>query len=357
MIESWADAEEYGILSENSDSDPSYSSRSSSSDTDDECSESDLSRSRARGKGSLYKGKKIPAHVSSSKSRSNGINNVTETGDASNSGEAEDVGSDPDVDLDLDLGLQRAPVNHSGEDLWRQVTEGATEVTHHFVRQGNTGISPELEDVNTATECLFSLFTDDILDSLLKSINDYAVELCTKNNPPQRYSVFANFDPVGRNEFLRFLAILLSMGVDPRYSIKSYWSTLPHLHTPWYDQTMPRKRFEAIYHTFLQAGGVNAEKQDKIEPFLEKLCESFQRAYYPSKCLSIDEMVIGFRGRWKNKQYNATKPSKYHIKTFGLCDSDNGYVVNFLLTMVLRQAIILILTHHALKQLKSLRNC
>ena len=74
---------------------------------------------------------------------------------------------------------------------------------------------------------------------------------------------------------------------------------------------------------------VNAEKQDKIEPFLEKLCESFQRAYYPSKCLSVDEMVIGFWGRWwKKKQYDATKPSKYHIKTFGLCDSDNGYVVN-----------------------------
>ena len=24
------------------------------------------------------------------------------------------------------------------------------------------------------------------------------------------------------------------MCVDPRYSIKSYWSTLPHLYTPWY---------------------------------------------------------------------------------------------------------------------------
>ena len=43
MIESWADNEEYGILSENSNSDPSYSS--SSNDTDSECSESHLARS------------------------------------------------------------------------------------------------------------------------------------------------------------------------------------------------------------------------------------------------------------------------------------------------------------------------
>ena len=87
---------------------------------DGECSKSDLTRSRARGKGalpsSLNKGKKVPAHVSSciSRSKSKGINNVTETGDRSNDGEAEDVGSDTDVDLHLDLGLQRAPVNHNG---------------------------------------------------------------------------------------------------------------------------------------------------------------------------------------------------------------------------------------------------
>ncbi|KAI8793826.1 piggyBac transposable element-derived protein 4 [Biomphalaria glabrata] len=41
-------------------------------------------------------------------------------------------------------------------------------------------------------------------------------------------------------------------------------------------------------------------------------------------------MVIGFRGRWQYKMFNATKPSKYHIKTFGLCDSATGYVVDIL---------------------------
>uniref|UniRef100_A0A2C9KFX3 PiggyBac transposable element-derived protein domain-containing protein n=1 Tax=Biomphalaria glabrata TaxID=6526 RepID=A0A2C9KFX3_BIOGL len=41
-------------------------------------------------------------------------------------------------------------------------------------------------------------------------------------------------------------------------------------------------------------------------------------------------MVIGFRGRWQYKMFNATKPSKYHIKTFGLCDSATGYVGDIL---------------------------
>ena len=45
--------------------------------------------------------------------------------------------------------------------------------------------------------------------------------------------------------------------------------------------------------------------------------------------VAIDEMVVKWKGRWKNKQYNPTsKP--YHIKTFGVCDSAT------LLTQIIR---------------------
>ena len=60
------------------------------------------------------------------------------------------------------------------------------------------------------------------------------------------------------------------------------------------------------------------------------LVSKFQQAFYPFQNLSVDEMVIGWKGKWKYKQYNAFKPKKYHIKTFGLCDSATGYVFNIL---------------------------
>ena len=41
-------------------------------------------------------------------------------------------------------------------------------------------------------------------------------------------------------------------------------------------------------------------------------------------------MVIRYKGRWKNKKYNPNKPSKYHIKTNGVCDSATGYAFNIL---------------------------
>ncbi|GFN98721.1 PiggyBac transposable element-derived protein 4 [Plakobranchus ocellatus] len=46
--------------------------------------------------------------------------------------------------------------------------------------------------------------------------------------------------------------------------------------------------------------------------------------------ICIDEMVVGHKGRWVYEQFNATKPDKYHIKSFGLVESKTGYVLNVL---------------------------
>ena len=125
-----------------------------------------------------------------------------------------------------------------------------------------------------------------------------------------------------------FLAVLLAMGLNPRGNIKCFWSHVDHEYTTWYSKIMPRKRFEALFHTFLHTAGAHAERQEKIEPFLSKVTKSFQAAYYLDKQVSIDKIVIGCHARWKYKQFIASKPLKYHIKTFGLCDSQTGNMIN-----------------------------
>ena len=42
-------------------------------------------------------------------------------------------------------------------------------------------------------------------------------------------------------------------------------------------------------------------------------------------------MVVKWKGRSKFKMYNPSKLEKYHIKTFGLCDSHTGYAYNLLI--------------------------
>ncbi|KAK3727392.1 hypothetical protein RRG08_038749 [Elysia crispata] len=84
--------------------------------------------------------------------------------------------------------------------------------------QGSTGVCPELglDENSSALDCLFTLLTNEFLDELLVSINSYAADLCAKNRPACKQSVFLQFEPIYKDEFFRFLAILLAMGVNPR---------------------------------------------------------------------------------------------------------------------------------------------
>lgn len=50
-------------------------------------------------------------------------------------------------------------------------------------------------------------------------------------------------------------------------------------------------------------------------------------AYYPSENVSIEEMVIGWKGRFKYKQFNTAKPNKYDIE---MHLKETEYVYNLL---------------------------
>lgn len=47
----------------------------------------------------------------------------------------------------------------------------------------------------------------------------------------------------------------------------------------------------------------DANGKAKIEPFVNLLLGKFQAAIYPFQNLSIDKMVIGFKGSFQHKQY------------------------------------------------------
>ena len=95
-------------------------------------------------------------------------------------------------------------------------------------------------------------------------------------------------------------------------------------------QLFSRERFLTIFQTMLHTGQPETESKANIEPFVDSLCKRFNKVFSPFRQLSIDEMVVGYKGRWQYKQFNASKPEKYHIKSFGLVDSTCGYVLQIL---------------------------
>ena len=200
-----------------------------------------------------------------------------------------------------------------------------------FIPAKKTGVCADITSNSTPLDCLFTLLTDDVMEDIVIMVNTYAIHKIQLNSPAHRRSTYNDWKPTNRYELLKCIAVLIAMGLDHRPSIKDYWSALPIYHSTFYKAMFTRPRFELLYHTMLHVSAIDSTSKDKIEPFINRLIEKFQQAFYPDKNVSVDEMVIGYKGRWKYKQYNASKPSKYHIKTFGLCDSNTGYVYNVLI--------------------------
>ncbi|CAG5132315.1 unnamed protein product, partial [Candidula unifasciata] len=210
---------------------------------------------------------------------------------------------------------------NSGEG-WERVEDGVlsrTLNTFHFSPKTTPGVNPELvSESSTPLDCFLALFDDEVRTSL------------KQNNPARKHAVFASWNNLGIYELYKFSAVQMAMGICKRPSIRDYFSTRNVFSTSFYSQTFSRNRFLSIFQTMLHVGEPDADGKLKIEPFINKLLEKFQLAFTAYQDIAIDEMIVGFKGRWQYKQYNATKPSKYHIKSFGLVDSKTGYVVNLL---------------------------
>ena len=161
-------------------------------------------------------------------------------------------------------------------------------------------------------------------------INDFAHYKIYLNTPCLRRSVYISWVPVTQYDLTKMIALLIAMGLDKQPHISDYWSTDEMKRTPWYSSMFSREWFQTIYQTMLHVSPSNSEKKEKTEPFLNNIISNFQKSFYPFQNVAIYEMVIHYKGRWKNKQYNPSKPSKYHIKTYGLCDSATGFAYNIL---------------------------
>ena len=127
------------------------------------------------------------------------------------------------------------------------------------------------------------------------------------------------------------------MGVKVLPEIDSYWSSSPLIGCSWIKSTMPRNRFKTINrflhladNAFLRRrGDPNYDPIFKVRPIVEHMKTRFRQYFVPHKCLAIDEAMIKFNGRLKFKQYMPSKPTKFGIKVWEICDSSNGYCLDF----------------------------
>ena len=104
-------------------------------------------------------------------------------------------------------------------------------------------------------------------------------------------------------------------------------------HIPFFGSVFSRNCFEQIFwllHVSKDDPNYSGEKINKVNDVLEILICNFQQSSAPGRNVSVDETMVGFRGRFAAKQYMPSKPNKYGMKAFTLADSKHGYLLNAL---------------------------
>ena len=225
--------------------------------------------------------------------------------------------------------------NATPADKWHDIDEEAhNDQSPHdfeFIPTRQPGVADHINETFEPIDCFTELFSDEILQKLSKIINSFAKIKCQLNTNARKHSVYTKWKPLTKAEILCYIAIMIVMGLQPRPEIRDYWSTKDIYHTPWFSKVMTRDEFEAIHHTMVHLSDNDKKKaNDKIEPFMNELIHQFQATFYPFQDVSIDEVVTKYKSKWKSKQYNPNKPSKYYIKTYIVCDSTTGYAFNIL---------------------------
>ncbi|VDI33309.1 Hypothetical predicted protein [Mytilus galloprovincialis] len=244
----------------------------------------------------------------------------------------EDVSSDDD-DLQFPEG---------GRGPWIPVFDQQNYVRDHiydFITDGPVGpinrniINPQPIDyfenqLSNGETSLFELLTNETNRYAAQFFQQHPVQ----NLPPNSRS--RQWIDVTLAEMRTFIGLLLLMGIIQKPSIESYWSTDCLLSTPSFANAMSRNRFQLILK-FLHANNneqnpardhPNYDPAGKLTEMVNLCNQGFSRNYRLARDITVDERMVGFKGRHHMVQYMANKKAhRWGIKLWTLSESDTGY--------------------------------
>lgn len=179
-------------------------------------------------------------------------------------------------------------------------------------------------------DCWKIFFPDETLIDIVASTNSQLSLMQRKYTNPER-----DCRQTDMVELLAFFGVLYMLGVKKtNHSNTSEMWVLDGSAPEFFRAVMSEKRFHQLYQAirFDDRRTRHERKQtDNLAPIrgvFEKFVERCIASYTPGEYCTIDEMLEGFRGRCKFRQYIRSKPDKYGIKIYALVDSRTFFTVN-----------------------------
>lgn len=207
-----------------------------------------------------------------------------------------------------------------------------------FPMTGNSGIKLQNVTSENILELFESFFSDDLISIIVKETNRYAYQFKIKHNLSiKKQSRVHDWTDTNSDEIKTFLGLLILQGLCSKPETKMYFSHRESISTPFYSRIISERRFHLIQKFLHFANNEDydssglSKKLFKINPILNHLRKRFMASYVPEKNVSVDESLIAWKGRLGWKQYIPSKRKRFGMKMFSLCESQSGYVYNFIL--------------------------
>lgn len=223
---------------------------------------------------------------------------------------------------------------------WKLITNSEQDkpTIHDFI--GNSG--PVFTPVDAQPVEYFTRFFDptqpagkSLWQVLVDETNSYQ-ELYMRNNPTlKRKSKVHLWQPVAVDEMKAFIGVILNMGILRKHSIESYWDCTNYSQdTPMFKRVFKLDTFKLILRFFHVSDRDNEPKRGtvaydptyKFKPVLDHFCRTWSTEYKLGPVISIDESIVGFKGRHVLVNYiRIKKHHQWGPKEYNLCDSKSGY--------------------------------
>ena len=127
------------------------------------------------------------------------------------------------------------------------------------------------------------------------------------------------------------------MGLIRKVSIEEYWNTRNSSQsTPWFRCMFSRNRYQNILKFLylvdkkkIPKGNDSSYKPSlRFKPLIDFVNSKFLHYYNPRRELSVDESLIGTKGKTSMLQYIPSKRSRFGVKFWMLIESVTGYVLH-----------------------------
>lgn len=241
---------------------------------------------------------------------------------------------DDDAEDDEDIEVAVADVSFAAPSgrIWNQQDHhvGGRPRARNIVNEGGDHLTVKREICPELEKDYILMFLRHMMSEALIYSNLAGRRMVAAYNRshPQSHKVWKNIDEI---EMEAFIGLHLISGAckSQFQATDQLWSEIDGL--PVYRATMSQKRFKQIKSCFRVDDPLRRNANDVLSPVrhvFENFCNVLRTFVTPSSYLTVDEQLVEYHGRVRFRQYIGTKPGKFGMKLFWICDTDGGYCLN-----------------------------